>query len=282
MLFTFQWDSVSSFEASRLNEAQNQLHYAVQFIALAGKYLTATAEDDSHTNMAWNHQLSQFEGRVIDDKIKIVVHLPSFSLRIVSEDDHLLCTLELNKKPFQEVFDWMKERLPDFDVDTSLLERTMHFELPDHPVGHVSPFQMPDDELLNQLALHRSNSQRLLESVASPFEQASEIRTWPHHFDHGISIPLELDSTGAVLRSFSVGYAIHDTLVDEPYVYVTQRKKDEVISYDDAPELAFGQWLPEKLQGAVLPFSELTTVDYQQEKIVRFIDQTTEWWMETA
>ena len=96
----------------------------------------------------------------------------------------------------------------------------------------------------------------------------------PIFADWNFYVPFKFDDKGEAIKSFSVGYAVADSVIDEPYFYVTQWKKDEKVDYSNVPELEYGEWLPEKLKGAGLALSDMLEMDNQESGIRDFIEKT--------
>ncbi len=261
---------------SKLNEAQLTLHHAVQFIAAAGKYLLPKKDDDSHTNMSWDSKTSTFYGGSINKRARVGLHIPSLSLKVSGPTGIELASFELAGKTKKEGLFWVQQALQLKQIDTTSLESEMHYEIPAHSTDEGKPFPEVDVDILNELANHRTVADEICAGIFSTHPKASPPRTWPHHFDHGVYVPLEFDNEGEAFRSFSVGYAVADSVINEPYFYVTQWKKDGDVNYSNTPALEHGKWLPEKLNGAALSLSEILGSNNQKNSIELFIKTTVE------
>lgn len=259
-----------------LNKAQLTLHHAAQFIAISGKYLLEKKEDDSHTNMSWDAKTSTFYSGSINDRARVGLHVPSLSLKVSGPTGIELASLPLIGKTKQEGLVWLQQALQLKQIDTTSLKQEMHYDIPEHVTDSGKAFPKVDEKLLHELSNHRSIADDLCSSVFSNHPKASPPRTWPHHFDHGVYVPLEFDSNGTVIRSFSVGYAVADSVMNEPYFYVTQWKKDGEVDYSNTTKLKHGKWLPKKISGAALPISKIFKMDNQEEGIQDFINRTVE------
>ena len=262
------------FEISKLNKAQLVLHHAVQFIAASGKYLLPEEDDDSHTNMSWDSGNKIFYGGSINNRARVGLHIPSLSLKVTGPTGIELASLSLIGKTKKEGLLWLGQALQLKQIDTSSLNLEMHYSIPEHSTNHSKPFPDIDSSLLEELANHRTIADQICSEEFARHSKASPPRTWPHHFDHGVYVPLEFDPDGNPIRSFSVGYAVADSVIEEPYFYITQWKKDEKVDYSKAPELEFGKWLPEKLKGAALSLSDILKMSDQEKGISKFIDKT--------
>lgn len=259
---------------SKLNEAQLTLHHAVQFIAASGKYLLEEKADDSHTNMSWDSGNKIFYGDSINNRARVGLHVPTLSLKVTGPTGIELASLSLSGKTEQEGLLWLRQALQLKQIDASDLELKMHYEIPEHPTDEAKPFPELDSIVLEELSNHRSIADKFCNDIFSQHAKSSPARTWPHHFDHGVYVPFRFNDNGDANQSFSVGYAIADSVIGEPYFYVTQWKKDEEIVYSETPELECGKWLPEKLKGAGLALSEILKMGDQEEGIKAFLDKT--------
>jgi len=257
-----------------LNKAQLTLHHAAQFIAISGKYLLEEKEDDSHTNMSWDAKTNTFYGGSINDRARVGLHIPSLSLKVSGPTGIELASYPLIGKTKQEGLIWLQQALQLKQIDTTSLKLEMHYDIPEHLTDSGKAFPKVDEELLNELSNHRSIADQICGSIFSSHANASPPRTWPHHFDHGVYVPLEFDNDGSAIRSFSVGYAVADSIINEPYLYVTQWNKEGDVDYSDATKLKYGKWLPKKLSGAGLPVSKIFKMDDQEKGMQEFLDQT--------
>ena len=269
----------SEIELPELNSAQNAIHHAAQFIAIVGKYLLEEQADDSHTNMAWVREKDSFVGREIQGRAKVALHLPTLSLKILGPTDLEIISYSLFGKTKAEALNWLKQALLLKQIVADALKPELNYNIPPHSVDSGEAFPEISKEILEELATHRTLTDIICKEIALEFNHASEVRTWPHHFDHGVYVPFVFDDDKSVEQSFSVGYAIADSIIPEPYVYVTQWRKNDSIDYSSAPKLEDGAWLPEQLKGATLKLSEITNSEDQSMAIKKFISTTVNWSM---
>jgi len=264
----------SEIPLQKLNEAQLVIHHAVQFIAAAGKYLLEEKNDDSHTNMSWDAKTDTFYGGSINNRARVALHVPSLALKVSGPTGIELASLSLPGKTNKEGLLWLRQALQLKQIDASSLELKMHYDIPEHPTDNAKPFSEVDASVLEELANHRTFADQVCGEIFSKHAKSSPARTWPHHFDHGVYVPFDFDSGDNAVRSFSVGYAVADSVIAEPYFYVTQWKKDEEFDYSEAPDLKHGKWLPEKLKGAGLSLSDILEMKNQEKGIRDFINKT--------
>ena len=268
----------AAFSKEEINEAQLVLHHASQLLAIAGKYLIEEKDDDSHTNLGWNQESSSFIGHIIHNRARVGLDVSTLTLKVFGPSNLELAALSLSGKTKEEALTWLKQALQLKQINAEAMKPEMHYEIPEHETDNGKSFPEIAPELLEELARHRTLADQVCESISNKYKYASGPRTWPHHFDHGTYIPFKHDLEGSAIQSFSVGYAVADSIIDVPYFYVTQWKKDQEVDYSTAPKLAYGEWLPEKLKGAALRISLLGSSKKNTEsRITAFLDTTIEW-----
>ena len=266
-----------SFVSPELNEAQNTIHHASQLVGIVGKQLVPQEPDDSNTNMEWIPAINTFAGHLVTNRIKVGFNVTEFAIKLLDPANFDVRSFSLDGKTFEDAFSWLKLELVMHGVKADDLNPALHYEIPAHGTDDGEPFQKPSDAVLTELSVHRTVFDAIIKEYAAQHEHASDVKTWPHHFDHGVYIPFKFDENGDAAQSFSIGYAMDDTLVDEPYVYVTQWKKEGEIDYSSTPKLVQGEWQPGGLSGAALRFSTIVQSDDQEAVIRSFIDKTVEW-----
>lgn len=96
----------------------------------------------------------------------------------------------------------------------------------------------------------------------------SDIRIWPHHFDTGTYYSLKDQ------RAIGAGWAIEDSLCDNPYLYIYGWSGDTSLNYEQVPGLGVGRWLiTEGWQGAIVESEELSGRDNQTEALQSFMEE---------
>jgi hypothetical protein len=88
-------------------------------------------------------------------------------------------------------------------------------------------------------------------------------RIWPHHFDTGIYVETH-NKMGIVF-----GLAMSDTMVGEPYFYMSGYPASGKIEYKNLSDFSNGRWeIGKNWQGAVLPLSELRQLPKKERQNV--------------
>lgn len=276
------WKLLGKFEPKELAPAIDQIHRGVQFIAMSAKHFVKNEADDSHTNMKWLPKEEVLAGKWIRDRkgnFRFAMRSKDLTLIVYNDKMESVSEFSLDGKTNEEALSWIKIQLTTFGKDASQMKMDIHYDIPPHETDIGAPYQFTNPELFAEVAKYRANSHLVLEHFAKEFETASTVRTWPHHFDIGTYIPMIFNEKKEAIKSFSLGFAIADSVVDEPYFYITQWSADKDIDYSNVKQLSNGEWLPETLGGAALRASVLLnakTTEEQAEMLHRYLREGTE------
>jgi hypothetical protein len=237
-----------------LKEASSTLYHAFQFIAMAARFFIANKEDDSHTNADWNSEKNWLIGNAINSPygaIHIALDYPLLVLIITDHKFIPIAEIELNGKNRLEIFNWLNNQLWKLGLEVDEFEPELHYELIDHPVLHGEKFEMKRPKDFLELANYRSNGHAILNKVSAAFEDKSDVRIWPHHFDDGVIVNIKRDHD-SVVSLLSMGLAMPDKHYDQPYFYVNAWHKSGV-DYSTLPSLkSKGHWHVKEWHGQVL------------------------------
>jgi len=265
---TSDWLLINYEAGTRLSESICQLHHAVQFIAIAGKYLVDEKPDDSHTNFIWDMERMAFIGKFISGPVpfRFALQARNMNLVILDKNENEISSLHLPGVTRGYTFAWMKEQVADLGVNHTLLKIKMHYSIPRHAIDKCGSFRISDPVSFRELAYQRTNAERVLNEVSGQFPGATLPAVWPHHFDTGIVIPVETNTNKEIIKSIGAGYAIPDIYSADPYFYVSLWTK-EAISYGNSPKVKYGYWNEKDWQGAILQISHLNNIkDLTEQK----------------
>ncbi|MDG1261231.1 MAG: hypothetical protein P8O05_05695 [Flavobacteriales bacterium] len=169
-----------------------------------------------------------------------------------------------------------KIKLADFwrknGLDTLSFEQTMHYEIPTYDfaskkIGSIS--KAARDEWTSV----RSQVNTILSEKSGENTLHSLVRIWPHHFDTGFYHECE-DSKG-----IGVGFAMKDSISDQPYFYVAAFEKNKFVAIECPPNAGNGQWMTEgDWKGAFYPVDN-SRLD--QKKINLWLNKTYTYFLET-
>lgn len=281
------WQRQSPAPLAELKAAGAQYHHAAQYLAATGQSYLPSAEDDSHTNLEWLSPQQALAAHWIDERFRLLLNYPDFSLRWELTDGTVARELPLDGLTKAQVWERLRAQLtePWSAEAAGQYQPIEHYELPSHPLDEArAPFEAPPTAARQALARYRDNAWQVLRAVAGAYPQAaSRVRTWPHHFDSAVLLTLATDESGQAAATVGVGLAVPDSLVDDHYYYVSPWRQDGEIDRQAPPSLEVGQWLPKDWLGAVLPMAELNELpdaSRQRDALLTFLDKTISSWIE--
>ncbi|MGM0566723.1 MAG: hypothetical protein ACQESX_08220 [Bacteroidota bacterium] len=268
------WKPIQKTDIQDLNDENKLHHQAVQFIAIAGKYLLHDKDDDSNTNMIWNTALNSYVGNELPQSKRAAVRLPEFSLCIFDNKDYVVQSMEMSGTTWNELYDWFEKALQANDIDTTRLQPELHYEIQEHGLYETASFDAPNQEMAKQIATLRHNARQILQEITKPYANATPVSIWPHHFDTGTMIPLQ-NKKNETIATIGLGLAVADEMVEEPYFYVNHWMQTPPESYPDLKNPEQGKWIIETWKGSVLPISKLFGLSPdKQEKTAKAFFET--------
>lgn len=250
------WELLSlKFDKDNLNALMLQ-YQAAQFISMAGRHLIPQKPDDSNTNMQYIFDKNMLLGNLIDDKYSLGMQLIDLNLHLVDKQLNSLTTIEIIGKTKEQVFSKLKQAFKQQAIDVTKFSQELHYKIPENGLDRNGLFLKPKIDYLQENTLYRHNAQIILEDLASQFKNAELVRIWPHHFDTGTYVPLAYNN-GNVLKSYGLGWAIPDSMVNEPYFYLSYWSQNEPIDFSKLPQPDTGEWIRESWNGGVLRLSDI-------------------------
>lgn len=252
-------------------DALQQQHHAAQFIAMVGKYLIPQKEDDSNTNMQFVMDRELLLGNRLPNQWQLALDLTNLYLFLFDEKSKRKGEIHLNGKTKAQAFNELKQTLAKFDFDISALKNKMHYEIPTHNLDKNQSFSTRDESLFRENTVYRHNAEIVLNEIIAGNQQAESVRIWPHHFDTGSFIPISQNSQNKVSSSIGIGWAIPDSMITEPYYYLSFWSEKPGDGLENLPVLVAGQWMVPNWNGAVLKHSEilLKKSASEQHKLVK-------------
>ncbi len=269
------WKTLSLAFSDKMKDALEQQHYAAQFIAKAGRHLIPQQPDDSNTNMEYIEENKWLLGNPMPNGMQVALYLPELKLFVLSDCGEIKKTISLNGKTKNAVFAELAQNLADLGIDVSNFKNELHYQIPEHPIANGGVFSTANsDELIENTKL-RHNANIILNEIASEIENAEPVKIWPHHFDTGSFITVATNSKGEASQTIGIGYAIADSMVNEPYFYLSFWSD----GLNEAPEfepLPAGRWMMPQWNGAVLTLSDMLTesnAEAQHQMVKSFFEQ---------
>ena len=274
------WKELSIQDPINLSPAIDQIHRGVQYIAMAGKHFVKNLADDSHTNLKWLAVEEVLAGNWIRDKkgnFRFAMRPKDLTMIAFNSQMEMTSKFGLDGKTNNEALEWMKSQLKLAGKDPSKMIMDIHYDIPSHETDKGAPYKLEKPVLFKEIAKYRSNSDLILRHFTAQYKSASDVRTWPHHFDIGSYIPMEFDKNGNATKSFSIGLGIPDSASNEPYFYVTTWSVNADNTYANLPALPSGEWLTTPFNGAVLRASEIVkqnNAEAQAALVYNFLDKS--------
>ncbi len=244
-----------------INDALQQQHHAAQFIAMVGRHLIPQQADDSNTNMEYIPDEHLLFGNSLPNNIRVTLQLAELKLLVLDKVDKPKKVINLDGKTKKEVFVELSQNLADVGIDVSNLKNELHYEIPSHPLDEGAVFSVKDKKHFVENTGYRHNAKIVLNEIADLFEQEEPIRIWPHHFDTGAFYVISKNEKEEATQTIGIGFAIPDSMIDEPYFYLSFWSADPMKGLDKFPTLETGDWMMPNWNGAVLRHSEILKAD---------------------
>jgi hypothetical protein len=247
-----RWQSTGPVTSS-MPDSRLQLHWAAQAAAGVGRTLVPPRPDDSHTSFTWSASLGALLQETVSGA-QAGLRIADFSA-IVVQDRDVTRSLALHGVTLDEVFTFFEEAFG------ASLKRP-DVELPGHPVANGAQFDAAPDDLA-ELARHYANAALVCDGA---FEEATDTRCWPHHFD--IATLLTLSGKGEHAKTIGAGLSPGDNSYEEPYYYVNGWPYPDAVQL---PALRRGHWHTTGWTGAVLTAGELANLANQDTLVNDFV-----------
>ncbi|RIV23975.1 hypothetical protein DYU11_13510 [Fibrisoma montanum] len=253
-----------------INEADRVLHSLAQLVALTGTQLLDQQPDDSHANMGWNSTRQRLEGRPFirnGQAKKLVIDTETFTLAFIDQAEAVVASFSPETRMPADALAWWKSQLQAWDLQAI---KPLNYQL-DPPVAPDTPYVRPAG--LRAWGQWRTLANTSLDWLNEWSGRSSEVRVWPHHFDTGVYYSLR-DATGRERAAIWAGYAIADSLSNEPYFYLSGYDSTRAVNFRAAPTLSAGRWLiTDDWKGAFLPLSAIET----EETVTVFLGESYTW-----
>ncbi len=272
---TEDWQRLTLPFNENIDDALQQQHHASQFIALVGRHLIPQQPDDSNTNMQYLLDKELLVGNALVNGMRLALQLSDLTLYIIDEDNKLKSEISLVGKITEQVFEEVKQTFAEFGVDISNLKNELHYEMPSHDLLDGASFTIKEKKLYQENTDYRHNAEVILNEIAAGFGDADSVRVWPHHFDTGTFIPFAYNDKGELSQSIGIGWSIPDSMVNEPYYYLSFWSEQPVESFEALSPLEAGKWITTGWNGGVLKLSEIlkyTSAGEQQSLVQTFFN----------
>lgn len=263
------------FDNDKLQVLQLQ-HLAVQYIALTGRYLFPSRDDESNIAMQYLPEQELLIGQQHPDGWLVSLQLRKLILQIRDDNLTVKSEIALEGKSFPEALIEFKKELHAFTgADVSLIRTEQPYDLPEIMNEDGLFFKKGSQDAVFANIKYRNNANLVLNEVKSEYTGTSPLYIWPNHFDTGFSFPVEHSPDGKVTKTIGVGWAIPDKFIDEPYYYISLHSDHEFVEQSEPDELPLGEWMMPEWNGAVFRHSDMlaeTDAEKQKLKVKGFIE----------
>jgi len=202
------WHPISVPYEAGLHETITQHHHAAQFISMVGKQLIPQRDDDSNSSMRYQVRNQMLTGEEIVSGSRMTLNLSDLSLGILNNGISSPNSVSLPGLTKSEAFNKLFHILNIEGINTINFKPELHFK-------------ENEIQFIEEHIKYRHNARLVLQKIGEHHPSADFIRIWPHHFDTGTILPLHSNSRGEVIRSIGMGWAIPDSMVQEPYFYLS-------------------------------------------------------------
>lgn len=258
-------------EQDVLTSTRKSLHQAVQLVSAVPRNILPNDPTDGMSSLEWNTQLRSLESLPVTNdhgEIRTGLKLETFSLYITIDHDSK-AAFEMAGRSVNQGLDWLKMELDKLDIDASLINLNLPYEIESYDYSEA--LSVSNEGLAVFSDLYQTTAE-VLSRITKKWENAFDIRCWPHHFDLATLIPLEMDQDDEIIKSIGVGLSPGDDGIAPPYLYVN------IWPQVDAAELqkhalTSGQWNTEGWSGAVLTYSQMNQKDNLDEIFDDFTEE---------
>jgi len=255
-----EWKLMTMAFNNELNDALQQQHHTAQFIALVGRHLIPQQPDDSNTNMEFVFGKDILRGNALPKGMRVALQLSEMKISILDKDNNVKNVIALEGKTKQKVFVELAQNLADLGIDVTDFKNELHYEIPLHQLDKGAVFSLKNKNDFIENTNYRHNAKIILNEIAQHFEQEEPIRIWPHHFDTGAFFVIGKNEKGETTQTIGIGFAIPDSMIDEPYYYLSFWSENPIKGLEKLDALDAGKWMIPDWNGAVLRQSEILEV----------------------
>ncbi|MBW6537035.1 MAG: hypothetical protein K0B11_18655 [Mariniphaga sp.] len=262
------WELLSHEFNYDLKNVLLQQYLAAQVIALAGRYLIPKKPDGSNINMQYIPEKEMLLGNSHPDGWAVGVHLKNFSVQVLDEKEIVKAKISLEGKTFQEVFQEFKTALQNLGINVSQLKTEQPYELPTGGLKEGKYFAIESDDAVSENIRYRHNAQLLISELAARFSDVEPVRIWPHHFDTGTFATVARVEKGGASKTIGLGLAIPDSMVPEPYFYLSFWSENPLEIENEPVKLPAGKWMMPNWNGSILGVSDIIQKQTTKEQYI--------------
>ena len=241
--------------------AEQEVHLAAQYLAAFAINYVVPNEDDSHTNLGFDPNNKTLSSRSFgENQCRLDFEYESFSLKLRAKEQSF--KLFLDGKIHLDIIAWINENLKLMNVKKTY-DYSFHYEIP-YKITEDYEFKKPSKDRISSLVSLRILAHKAMGDFLSNLDANGEIRIWPHHFDSGVMMNLDVNN-----RQMGLGLAIPDEMIDTYYFYASGYGPKGAIAVDQYDSLKHGDWKSGDFNGAILKAQELEVAD-----VLHFFEET--------
>lgn len=253
------WLQLTVYFNKEVDSNLGQQHHAAQLIALVGRYLVTTRADLSNINMKYVPEKEILLGNQLPEGWYVGLRLVDLTVQILNNKLEPVIDIPLKGKTFEDCFQDLKSNLEKLGADVSGLLTKQPYDLSPDSLKDGKYFSVGNKSAVRENLLYRHNAGLIINELAARFEDVQPVRIWPHHFDTGTFITLARNGKGDATKTIGLGWAILDSMVAEPYFYLSFWSESKLEITDEFKTLPAGEWMMPTWNGAVLKTSEIST-----------------------
>lgn len=244
-------------------ELDERIHQLCQTIAKANRTFVTPKEDDSHTNLAFDSTSQRIYGRWISrisGSVILALNLKTWTFEWLDESLDVLLSVDIANKYQKDVEQEINSQLREMDLLKEGFAGPLHFDIPKYEFAEEK-ITIPEQEVLRRWIELRGLANQVSHDFLDVLQQTTEVRIWPHHFDTGIYVEKH------ERMGYGFGWAMKDSMIGEPYYYLSGYALRGELNYSKLSELDFGFWKQtEHWKGAVLPLETFDNVSIVQAR----------------
>lgn len=264
-------------QLDELVRTREQLHQASQLVSAVPRSFLNYDVSDSNASLIWDsdHRV------LVSEKIRIDgsayqsgLIIRDFSL-ILIKDDRVLNKLSLEGKSYQQGNEWLAAALQKCAFESDKLSLKLPYVIPIYETISGKPFCSGKTEVLLQFEKLFDNANRTFHAFLNDFENASEVRCWPHHFDLGSLLAISIDDEGNLKKSVGIGMSPGDEMISQPYYYVNSWPSPSKEVILDKTLLGKGQWHQDGWIGSKLLFQDFRGSANIEDQVIDYLKSST-------
>lgn len=253
------------------NDTDQLLHQLSQTIAKFNRTLVPEAEDDSHTNLAFDLLSSRLIGRwatIAGGEYLLGLNLSPLAYQLINKKQQVIAAFPFFEQTQKQVEQKLAAVLSEkWSISERDLLADLHYDMPTYKWAK-DPIEDVDHIAIADWVSIRQQANVACDTLLRHLQVEGEVRIWPHHFDTGIYVKAN-EQLGV-----GFGLAMQDGLLDKPYYYMSgyglNRHK---INFSNKPTLSAGKAInTDHFKGIVLPLDQASN-----SSINKFVDTGLKW-----